>query len=188
MRCASGLLLVALACACARPASPWERVGVRVVDGRPQLDEVEIELTRTTCFGTCPAYSVKLSGSGQLTYTGLSFVKTKGEHTAQIDPQALLPLLQCFQDLDFLGAEHHCFTNVVDNSHAELKLSIGSRSRAVEDEICSRGIDELNTAPAGESSWHRKAADLEDAIDTFAHIDSWIGTAVERGAHSADWR
>ncbi len=192
MKLALCILWAVLAGACAKPTqpSPWEKLGLRVVDGQPQLGEVEIELTRTTCFGTCPAYTVQVSGSGVLTYTGEAFVKTKGTHTAVIDPQRLPPLLERFAQLDFLGHVHDCEHRVIDNSHASLMLRVGSRSRTAYDEICSGDADGMlgTHARAGEVEWHRKAFELEQAIDTLANIETWIGTEAERQAHGADWR
>jgi hypothetical protein len=175
--------------ACSRPTapapSPWEKVGVRVVDGVPQLGEVEIELTRTECYGWCPAYSVKLSGDGTLAYAGKLYVKTKGEHFDVIDPQKLLPLLERFQELDFLAREHDCDLMVVDNSHALVALRIGVRSKSVEDVVAAREDSLLSPE---DLAWHRRMYDLEQAIDSAANIDFWIGTAAEREANRGEWR
>jgi hypothetical protein len=181
-------LLVALACShpSAPAPSPWEKVGVRVVDGVPQLGEVEIELTRMQCYGWCPVYSVKLSGDGTLAYTGRSYVKTKGEHYGVIDPQHLLPLLERFLALDFLARGHECGVIAVDNSHARVALRIGARSKTVEDQVVSP--ENPWDLPVEDAEWHRKAFDLEQAIDAAANVEFWIGTVAEREANKSEWR
>jgi len=181
------LSLAAFGCACGRPQSPWEKVGVRVVDGKPQLDEVEIGLERTACYGWCPAYRLKLSGDGTMTYTGISYVKTRAEHTAALDREKLLPLLERCTELDLLSHEHRCYVGSVDNSHAFVTLRIGPRAQRVKDSLVQR--DELPFQPsANEVTWHHNMFDLEEAIDAFVNIESWIGTQAEREAHREDWR
>lgn len=159
---------------------------MRRVDGVPQLGEVEIELTRTACYGWCPAYTVKLSGDGTLTYTGTSFVKTKGTHYDTLDPQRLLALLERFRDLDFLARTHECGVVVFDNSHARVALRIGTRSNAVEDQVVSR--EDSWSLSVEDAEWHRRMYDLEEAIDAAANIEWWIGTAAERLAQRDEWR
>jgi hypothetical protein len=180
------LFLLLAGCTQPNPPPPWETVGVRLVDGVPQLGEVSIELTRKECFGWCPAYSVKLSGDGTMAYTGSSYVKTKGEHYGEVDPQKLLPLLERFQELDFLARKHACGVIVSDNSHALVALRIGARSNSVEDEVVSRN-DSWGLS-VEDAEWHRRMYDLEVAIDSAANTEFWIGTLAEREAHGEDWR
>ena len=182
------LALVLLLACCAPTPSPWEKVGVRIVDGVPQLRDVEITLRRTECFGSCTAYSVKLTGDGTLTYTGMSCVKTKGEHTTSFDPQGLRPLLELCHELNLLGATHACHSRIIDNSHAHLGLRIGQRSATVEDQVCSMNFEGWFNDVSGDADWHATACKLEESIDTLAKIESWIGTYDERMAHIEEWR
>jgi hypothetical protein len=181
------LLLVLAGCTRPNPPSPWEKTGVRIVNGVPQLGEVEIELERTECFGTCPAYSLRLSGDGTVSYTGKSYVRMKGEHTARFDPDRLLPLLERLQELDFLAANHTCSVHVVDNSHARIALRIGARANSAWDEIA--GLEDcVARLQADDAEWHRKMFEVETAIDVLADSGFWIGTPAERGARSTEWR
>ena len=180
-RRALGALLATLVGACAhdRPLSRWERAGVRVIDGTPQLNEVEIGLGRTPCFGACPVYTLRLLGSGLLIYEGEMFVKSKHERRFTFEPERLLPLLEGFERLDFLGQDHHCNAAVADLPSACLTLRIGRRSRTVCDPFCE-SVGLSPEARAREAEWHRKAQELAQAIDTFANIEVLIGTEDER--------
>ena len=194
MRGPALVLLIAL-CACERKPSAapaqtqaaWEKVGVRVVDGVPQLGEVEIELKRGACEGWCAAYKVKLSGNGTLTYTGKWYVKTKGEHTTAFDPEKLLPLLQRLAELDFLSKHHECSVRVSDNSQAGVTLRLGTRSTSAWDQIAD-SEDLGQNSDAADALWHRRMYELENAIDSAANIEAWIGTQAEREAHREEWR
>lgn len=185
-----GLAIFLVLAGCARPAppSPWEKLGVRVVDGVPQLDDVEIALERTTCFGTCPAYSIKLSGDGTLTYAGISSVKTRGEQKSSFDPKKLLPLLELSKELDLLTGKHECPVSMMDNSHAFLSVRIGPRSGRVEDQVCAQDFEGWFSSVPGDVEWHVRAYRLEEAIDALANVESWIGSYEERQAHMNEWR
>ena len=186
-RLVSLLLLVG----CSKAPSPWEKVGVRVVDGKPQLGEVEIELGRTTCEGVCPEYTVKLCGDGRLIYTGKTFVKTTGEHEATFDPEKLLPLLQRLAELDFLSDKHACSIGGIDNDHAWVTLRIGARSSTVWDAVTGTLdllIPVIPNISTDEVLWHRKMIELENAIDALSGSDFWVGTQAERAAHGSEWR
>jgi hypothetical protein len=184
------ILSAVLAGACSKPPpSPWEKLGVHVVNGVPQLDEVEIELERTECLGWCPAYTMKVSGTGALAYTGVSYVKTKGEHTAAFDPQLLLPILERFQEVDFLGHEHAQPYGPEDAPSATLQLRIGSRVRRYRDGwVDPWGFKDERLLPSAEREWYSKLYEIMKAIDAAAGTESWIGTAAERDAHREDWR
>src|SRR4051794_9989346 len=73
------------------------------VDAAPQPSAapVEITLTRTVCFGFCPAYTVVITGDGQVTYTGRNFVNVVGEQHATISPEAVQGLLRRFDAIHF---------------------------------------------------------------------------------------
>lgn len=62
---------------------------------------VAITLTRTVCFGFCPAYTVNITGDGQVTYNGQSFVNVTGEQHATIAPEAVQDLLRRFDAVHF---------------------------------------------------------------------------------------
>ena len=181
------LVLLLLLAGCSREPSPWEKIGVRVVDDVPQLDEVEITLARTECDGWCPAYTLKLSGGGTLTYTGKAYVKTKGEHMKSFDPRMLQSLLERFHELNFLTAKHQCTVRVFDNSHATVALRIGAQSNAERDEVAD-AYEAAGNMPAEDTLWHRRMFELEEAIDAAANVEVWIGTQAERQAHGREWR
>lgn len=66
-----------------------------------RLEDVEIGLMRSGCFGTCPSYQVVISGDGQVTYVGRRFVRVEGEQHDAIDKKDVLRLLQSAYDRYF---------------------------------------------------------------------------------------
>ena len=57
--------------------------------------KVTILLERTGCFGSCPAYTSKVS-TGGITFNGRAYVVAAGEHLDTIDPDEVLNLARQF--------------------------------------------------------------------------------------------
>ena len=76
--------------------------GCAPIDATPTSSgPVVISLSRTVCFGFCPAYTVTITGDGQVTYVGSAFVNVVGEQHASIAPSAVQGLLARFDALHF---------------------------------------------------------------------------------------
>lgn len=65
------------------------------------LDDVTMTLARTVCFGTCPEYTVTVSGDGTVRYAGGRFVRVEGAQERQISREAVETLLREFYTIDF---------------------------------------------------------------------------------------
>jgi hypothetical protein len=64
-------------------------------------DDVSIELERMRCFGTCPVYTVRLTGTGEVEYRGSEFVRVGGRQTARIAPALVTRLLDTAERIGF---------------------------------------------------------------------------------------
>src|ERR1700680_1928962 len=51
-----------------------------------------IQLERTGCYGTCPAYSVTIHGDGKVEYNGKSHVKEMGTREVRIETDKIRAL------------------------------------------------------------------------------------------------
>ncbi len=60
-------------------------------------------LTRTSCYGFCPGYSVTITGDGTVTFEGRHRTKVKGKASAKIDRAKLVELVQEFKKADFFN-------------------------------------------------------------------------------------
>ncbi len=61
--------------------------------GEYALEDVEIGLRRTTCFGTCPAYQVRISGDGTVEFEGTKFVRVVGTEQSTVSKAVVLGIL-----------------------------------------------------------------------------------------------
>lgn len=115
-----------------------------------QLEDVTIELERTGCYGTCPAYRLVIRGSGQCTYSGIHHVHQTGEVGFSLDQKVVVELLNEFYAIDFFrlrdqytqghyirllpnGKLEHSSATIADVPHTIVRLTIAFYSKSVEE-------------------------------------------------------
>jgi hypothetical protein len=126
------------------------------------LNSVKIELSRTVCFGRCPAYSVTIQGDGKVHFNGESFVAIKGKHDAKISVEAVRSLVRQFESARFFAAGDEYVATVTDNPTYTLTLTVGGKTKSVTDYVGEQvGMPLVIT-------------DLEKAVDEAAGTERWI--------------
>ena len=78
----------------------------------------EIGLERTTCFGTCPAYTVFIKSNGDVRYWGDKYADRLGEHTGKVNTAAFNELAQFINDSGYMDLEDTYQRLVTDDSTA----------------------------------------------------------------------
>lgn len=74
----------------------------------------EIGIERTTCFGTCPAYTFIVKSNGSFRYKGVADVERTGEFTGKISVAQFNLLAQFILDSDYLGLENSYSPTITD--------------------------------------------------------------------------
>jgi hypothetical protein len=134
--------------------------------------DTRVVLERTECFGSCPVYSLNISGDGTVAYFGRKYVNVKGPASKQLpisDVQALVDqMLQA--DYFNLSVPEGCPAGVsTDAPAAKTSLTLKGRTHTVyhyQGNAC---------APAG-------LRPLEDAIDILADSAAWLECDTPSGA------
>lgn len=162
--------------ACGPQPNRYARLGVPVSDGEPDISSVEIRLERTPCFGSCPAYTLRVDGSGKLTYTGHSDVVTAGDQVAVLDRSEILSLLDRFEAANRFLIQHACTWRPYDAPHATVWLRVGTSEWSFTDGTGGIAWDE----DADHAAWHAELRAILEAIDTACNVERWIGTEEER--------
>ena len=125
-----------------------------------------IQLRRTSCFGTCPVYSVSIDATGQVIYVGEKFVRVVGRHTARIEPSIVAKLLAHAESARFFDLRDAyreienadgSRTSVSDQPTTFVSVAANGRNKTIEDYIGApealkefeREIDEA----AGSKRW-----------------------------------
>src|SRR5262249_23794926 len=139
--------------ACAPPIDP---------PGPADSGPVSIELTRTVCFGFCPAYTVTINGEGQVTHVGRNFVNVTGEPHASISREAVAGLLARFDDVQFQSLRDDYRARVSDLPTTTIVLERnGVRKSVVDYGGLSAGMPEA-------------VRDLQNEIDRVAGTSRWV--------------
>ncbi len=129
--------------------------------------QLEMKLRRTRCFGACPSYSVVVLGDGTVRYCGSAHVKTPGEHTSHISPQAVSLLLDDFRHASFMTAQPEYRYHVSDYPTYMLALKIGDKEKTVVDYA-----GKLAGMPS-------EITLLEHQFDEIAGTDQWVAGSTD---------
>jgi len=107
----------------------------------PKLEGFSITLERTSCFGTCPEYSVTVRGDGSVTYHGEQYVAATGEQTASIPIDDVQRLVEKIDEIDYFGLrdEYPCFATYI--------TSVTLHERAKTIRACSGGDGRFSDTP-----------------------------------------
>lgn len=146
-------------------------------------DNVEISLTRSACFGACPAYKLTIDGHGLVHFTTgtdpvdevdklhrryarARGVLLPGTHEDRISPEAVQALLKQFEAANFWRLKNEYRALATDSPTQVVSLTVGDRHKRV--------VDYMGT----EAGMPDAVRNLEEAIDRVAGSDRWVkGTA-----------
>lgn len=123
---------------------------------------VRITLQRTACFGSCPVYTLSITGDGvvQLERPGRAGQVARDE--AKIDPTAVEKLVAAFREANFLAHEDRYDGGIVDLPTHILTLEIGGMRKTVVDDAGQYdGMPDI-------------VRELQDEVDQVAGTSRWI--------------
>jgi membrane dipeptidase len=138
--------------------------------GPASVEPIEITLQRTPCFGTCPEYTVTLSGDGTVAYSGRQFVRTPGNHTWKIDPGAVRALAREMEAAGFFEMNDEYVSRVTDNPTTYTSLKIGNRAKKIKDYVAGppklKDIEAKIDTVSGVLKYVTPEGRLVDAVDS----------------------
>ena len=120
-----------------------------------EISDVKITLERTACFGTCPIYSLVISGDGNVTYEGKRFVKTLGVQTYQIPVSDVEELVALVYQKNYFSLKDRYEFSATD-------LPTVITTVRVEDEI--KTVE--NYGGAGPAQLHEIERKIDDVTDS----------------------
>lgn len=141
-----------------------------------ELKTLTIQLERSACLGTCPAYSVTISGDGRVEYNGKSHVKETGAREGQITTDKIRALASEFARAKFwgLGEEYSgekwkkCKGYCTDMATAVTELKVKGVTHRVKHYYGCGGVP-------------KSLFELESAIDKSANSGQWTGDVSKAG-------
>ena len=101
----------------------------------PQHSEQDLlcSMEKTTCFGTCPAYELKIYSDGWAQLTGTAHTPYLGTYQLKLSPKDVLLVKKAFKDASFFDLDEKYYANVSDLPTTYVYYQDGDRSKKVMD-------------------------------------------------------
>ncbi|OGO18690.1 MAG: hypothetical protein A2Z02_00150 [Chloroflexi bacterium RBG_16_48_7] len=128
----------------------------------PAPPMILITLERTPCFGTCPVYSLKISGNGAVVYDGKDHVKLKGVQETTISAGAVNQLVLEFENTGYFSLnDSYTKFEITDMPSANTSITIGRKTKSIKHYY-------------GDRSAPKQLTELEKKIDDTVNSAQWI--------------
>ena len=131
------------------------------------LKSLRITLERTSCFGTCPAYHVEISGDGSVAYQGRGYVVVTGEHHDHISKESIAQILDAFRKADYFSLRDKYICGVTDNPTTTTSISFDGQQKSVIDYV------------GEEIGMPHAVVEVEETIDRVAGTARWVSGSAE---------
>lgn len=95
--------------------------------------DVIISMSKTQCFGSCPAFKFELYSDLSVHYTGIAYVDLIGNYMAKLTTKQYDDILQEFEDSDFFQFEDRYYKEVSDLPTTYLFYSDGEQGKKIMD-------------------------------------------------------
>ncbi|MDZ7719268.1 MAG: DUF6438 domain-containing protein [Balneolaceae bacterium] len=124
-----------------------------------------VQMERTVCFGTCPAYTLSILKDGKVTFNGREFVDHKGIATGQMSQKNLDVLIQRIRESHFMDvpSSPECESRYTDHSSVFLTVKLEDERNSVSHYLGCKGFQ-----------YEGELYELEEAIDSLAGVDKWV--------------
>jgi hypothetical protein len=123
--------LIAAVLGVAALVAVWLPGKCHVMARTKDLNSAVIVLSRGTCLGTCPAYTISIHGDGAIEYMGERFVKVSGKQTASIASNDVMKILQRLDQAHFFALDDRAFAWCFDTSSVSIAVSVDGRTKSV---------------------------------------------------------
>jgi hypothetical protein len=118
---------------------PAERRPAQQTSSDPSFPEIKdwsslrITLRRTRCFGTCPSYSLTVSGDGSVVYNGEAYVHYCGEIRGHVAQESVRQLVQLFKRADYFNTFDRYAMSMTDGTTFTTSIAFDDKSKSVAD-------------------------------------------------------
>ena len=151
----------------------------QAASGTPSADSIVLE--RTRCFGTCPAYRIRLAGTGEVAFESRNPGDSGRVASDRVTPEAVRGLLAQATALGFdslpdvvANDKQLCADQATDHLTVTVTLFRPAGAKRVEDYLgCRAASDDSTTVIA-------RLRAFENAIDSTAGTSRWVRPADRR--------
>jgi ankyrin repeat protein len=126
------------------------------------LNTLRMSLSRTSCYGSCPAYSVEVRGNGDVFFRGGINVLVPGEHRSKISRHEVENLLDAFREADYFSLK---------DDYSQHMTDVPSYSTAIEFDGLKKSVGDYAGTGVGMPD---VVTELEYKIDEIAGTEKWL--------------
>jgi hypothetical protein len=138
----------------------------------PPDAHVTITLTRTMCYGPCPAYSVAIHSDGRVDYEGYNNTVVTGRRSGRISQSQFNQVLNSFLKIGFLQLnDTYSGSQYKNSSEAHGQTIITAIAVNDDTKTVSRYVDDTCVPP--------ELHVVEDMIDAVADTQHWVGNPAK---------
>jgi hypothetical protein len=94
-----------------------------------------IEMSKTVCFGKCPAYKITINEKGEVNYEGQRNVEKIGNYKKQLTPSATDSLFTEFINSDFWAFKDEYTAMVTDLPTTYLSFTLEEKTKKITDYV-----------------------------------------------------
>jgi len=130
------------------------------------IKSLRVVMKRTKCYGTCPEYSVAVTGDGAVEYNGIQFVGKKGRETASISSDQVVRLAKDLDRINFFALEDKAFLWCFDTPRVNVSVSVDGRMKTVSSDGYCTGRESGHQA-----EFIRFTRELDQVVDSGKWVD-----------------
>lgn len=120
-------------------------------------EQFHIQITRTECFGRCPAYTLSITGDGACTLEGRKNVDNIGKFKRTISKELVAELAQGVEDCNFFSLENEYTAQITDLPTTFISAKLYDNTKTIRD---------YHGAP-------EKLRRMEAKLDSIRRLDGW---------------
>jgi len=144
------------------------------VSDKEQYDGLVVTLERTMCFGTCPAYSLIIYGTGEGIYEGKFNVKVEGVQEFNLSQEQLKELVEAFEVAYYFSFRDYYAVGITDAETTKTSITFQGHSKTVSHYGWCLDYENI-VIPDGmpKDAAPKILCDLENKIDEIVNVAQW---------------
>lgn len=120
-------------------------------------EQPTIVIQKTSCYGKCPVYEMKIFKSGKIILKGEKNMDKIGNYVTKISKKELKSLIRNFDQIDFFNINDEYTARITDLPTTYLSFNNKNQSKTIKD---------YHGAP-------KELKDLEKRIENYLQLSSW---------------
>lgn len=143
----------------------------------------KLSLRMTGCYGTCPAYKVKLRGDGRVVWRGDEFVDVRQRRISSVNEGEIQQLREAFIQYDILAIsqddlDEACRQRATCQPRAHLSVTVGGEQYSLKhDHGCTqREADRRSKFKCGHGPIFCRMSRIENTVARTIGVHRWIGS------------